>query len=156
MNFICSVSLFLQSSTQRLWFGRDVFGRRSLLWHTGDGLDEPFSLTSVACADTALEGKGDQPFWSEVPAVGVFCASMKEMCEGKPSLHCYPWKQCGQCLIDGRPYTTTHTLLTTIYPSHRFFVSGQPVRLVIRECHGRMCSRSCAQRLSDGPFPSSE
>ena len=94
---------FLQSATQRLWFGRDVFGRRSLIWHTGDGFSEPFLLTSVASADGTLQGKGGggRPFWSEVPAVGLFCASVKEMREGKPSLHCFPWTQCGQCLTDG-------------------------------------------------------
>ena len=116
---------FLQSSTQRLWFGRDVFGRRSLLWHTGDGFSEPFLLTSVASADKTLEGKGGgRSFWSEVPAVGLFYASVKEMHEGKPSLHCFPWKQCGQCLIDGslachRPHT-----LSITYLSYRFLVSG--------------------------------
>lgn len=104
-----------------------MFGRRSLLWHPGNGLDEPFLLTSAACAGTVLEGKGDQPFWSEVPAVGVFYASVKEMCEGKPSLHCYPWKQCGQWLMEGIPdscaFIPDPCALTVIYISFTYIGS---------------------------------
>ena len=37
------------SSTQTLWFGRDVLGRRSLLWHHPAVSDNVFALSSVAC-----------------------------------------------------------------------------------------------------------
>ena len=36
-----------QESTQSLWFGRDIFGRRSLLWHTPSKDDNLFALCSV-------------------------------------------------------------------------------------------------------------
>ncbi len=37
----------MQESTQSLWFGRDVFGRRSLLWHTPSEDDPVFALCSI-------------------------------------------------------------------------------------------------------------
>ena len=37
----------LQKSSESLWFGRDVFGRRSLLWHLPDGESDVLALSSV-------------------------------------------------------------------------------------------------------------
>ena len=42
----------MQASTQSLWFGRDVFGRRSLLWHLPQaGADDCLALSSVGHFD---------------------------------------------------------------------------------------------------------
>ena len=37
----------LQESSKSLWFGRDVFGRRSLLWHLPDNENDTLVLSSV-------------------------------------------------------------------------------------------------------------
>ena len=44
---------------QKLWFGRDYFGRRSLLWHLPSNPDDILAVTSVternsAATDTTL------------------------------------------------------------------------------------------------------
>ena len=40
-----------QSSTSSLWFGRDVFGRRSLVWHLPIAEDDTVMLSSVGHFD---------------------------------------------------------------------------------------------------------
>lgn len=80
----------LQSSENSLWFGRDVFGRRSLLWHLPvDGSTDSFLLSSVGqyhpdkmplvwdkysnvlsvreCHFISAQG-----YWEEVPASCIF------------------------------------------------------------------------------------
>ena len=37
----------LQSGSESLWFGRDVFGRRSLLWHLPESQSDVLALSSV-------------------------------------------------------------------------------------------------------------
>jgi len=37
----------VQARERVLWFGRDVFGRRSLLWHLPHGAEDCFTLTSI-------------------------------------------------------------------------------------------------------------
>ncbi|CAI9533863.1 unnamed protein product [Staurois parvus] len=78
--------IYYQSKNHSLWFGRDYFGRRSLLWKFSDNLEEILSLTSVA------ESLTDNDHWQEVPASGIFrcdlstCALLKSI-----SLTWYPW-----------------------------------------------------------------
>ena len=43
----CCVCSSNQAKQERLWFGRDVFGRRSLLWHLPQGDDGLFVVSSV-------------------------------------------------------------------------------------------------------------
>ncbi|KAK3092028.1 hypothetical protein FSP39_024533 [Pinctada imbricata] len=43
--------VYYQNATKQLWFGRDVFGRRSLLWHLPESDDDPFILSSVQTCD---------------------------------------------------------------------------------------------------------
>ena len=42
----------LQACTSSLWFGRDVFGRRSLLWHLPATAGDHLALSSVGVYDT--------------------------------------------------------------------------------------------------------
>lgn len=66
-------------ASRRLWFGRDFFGRRSLLWQRGVESDSaPFlTLASVAPASDTHGGGGgggghmSSPEWEEVPATGL-------------------------------------------------------------------------------------
>ena len=44
---IMDIMLSLQKSSESLWFGRDVFGRRSLLWHLPETPSDILALSSV-------------------------------------------------------------------------------------------------------------
>ncbi|NWR70652.1 ASND1 protein, partial [Centropus unirufus] len=79
--------IYYQASRHTLWFGRDYFGRRSLLWQFSNEVDNAFCLTSVS----VYSKSGKQ--WQEVPASGIFkidleaCATTKSF-----SLTIFPWK----------------------------------------------------------------
>ncbi|XP_023806590.1 asparagine synthetase domain-containing protein 1 [Oryzias latipes] len=79
--------VFYQKAEDYLWFGRDLFGRRSLLWKY-DAEISVFTLTSVAAGISAL-GQSD---WKEVPAVGVFKVDVKAAAQsGSVSFELFPW-----------------------------------------------------------------
>ncbi|XP_072274917.1 asparagine synthetase domain-containing protein 1 [Pyxicephalus adspersus] len=88
--------IFYQKKNHSLWFGRDFFGRRSLLWKFSDNLEEILSLTSVA------ESLTDIVHWQEVPASGIFrcdlhtCALIKSI-----SLTWYPWMSASGSQLTG-------------------------------------------------------
>ncbi|NXE76561.1 ASND1 protein, partial [Cochlearius cochlearius] len=79
--------IYYQASRHSLWFGRDYFGRRSLLWQFSNEVDSAFCLSSVS----VYSESGNQ--WQEVPASGIFkidltsCATTKSL-----SLTLFPWK----------------------------------------------------------------
>ncbi|XP_068920638.1 asparagine synthetase domain-containing protein 1 isoform X1 [Petaurus breviceps papuanus] len=79
--------IYYQASSHCVWFGRDYFGRRSLLWHfsnTGKG----FCLASVG-----TEAAGIVNQWQEVPACGIFRIDLKSFAISKHIvLKVYPWK----------------------------------------------------------------
>uniref|UniRef100_A0A2K6FMI7 Asparagine synthetase domain-containing protein 1 n=1 Tax=Propithecus coquereli TaxID=379532 RepID=A0A2K6FMI7_PROCO len=79
--------IYYQASTHYLWFGRDFFGRRSLLWHFSN-LGKSFCLSSVG---TQTSGVANQ--WQEVPASGVFRIDLKSPTISRcVVLKLYPWK----------------------------------------------------------------
>ncbi|XP_058156486.1 asparagine synthetase domain-containing protein 1 isoform X1 [Dasypus novemcinctus] len=79
--------IYYQASSHHLWFGRDFFGRRSLLWHFNT-IDESFCLSSVG---TQTSGVASQ--WQEVPASGIFRIDLKSSAISKcVLLKLYPWK----------------------------------------------------------------
>uniref|UniRef100_A0A2K5MFM1 Asparagine synthetase domain containing 1 n=1 Tax=Cercocebus atys TaxID=9531 RepID=A0A2K5MFM1_CERAT len=63
--------IYYQASSHYLWFGRDFFGRRSLLWRFSN-LGKSFCLSSVG---TQTSGLANQ--WQEVPASGLFRIDLK-------------------------------------------------------------------------------
>uniref|UniRef100_A0A6G1RRS9 Asparagine synthetase domain-containing protein 1 n=1 Tax=Hypotaenidia okinawae TaxID=2861861 RepID=A0A6G1RRS9_9GRUI len=79
--------IYYQASRDSLWFGRDYFGRRSLLWQFSDEVDSAFSLTSVSvCSESGNR-------WQEVPASGIFKIDLKGCAATKSlSLTLFPWK----------------------------------------------------------------
>ncbi|XP_070694747.1 asparagine synthetase domain-containing protein 1 [Pempheris klunzingeri] len=87
--------VYYQKAGGYLWFGRDFFGRRSLLWKF-DEEASALTLTSVAA-----RGSGpDRSAWQEVPAVGVYRINLKEVTEaGSVMLEVYPWAQRGNDLV---------------------------------------------------------
>ena len=71
--------IYWQESAQRLWYGRDVVGRRSLLVHRPDAGDPRFVLSSLSplpaevCRDhrVAAGAQNEPHFWDEVEA-GIY------------------------------------------------------------------------------------
>jgi len=90
--FFFSTPHFLQmkAASQRLLFGRDCLGRRSLLWHKekqGDhGLKLPFLLTSVGYSSF----RNDLLPLDEVPADGIYCLSLNADDNDRTLSH-FPW-----------------------------------------------------------------
>ncbi|KAM3917051.1 asparagine synthetase domain-containing protein 1 [Leptodactylus fuscus] len=79
--------IYYQKKTHNLWFGRDFFGRRSLLWRFGKSPEQALCLTSVAevhCEDvTQLH---------EVPASGIFKCNLSSCAESTSiKLTLYSW-----------------------------------------------------------------
>ncbi|NXW48003.1 ASND1 protein, partial [Nyctiprogne leucopyga] len=78
--------IYYQASSHSLWFGRDYFGRRSLLWQFSNE-DSAFCLTSVSVHSES----GNQ--WQEVPASGIFKINLKACATARSlSLTLFPWK----------------------------------------------------------------
>lgn len=87
--------IYYQKAGDYLWFGRDFFGRRSLLWKF-DAEVKTFTLTSVAAHTSGL----DQFAWKEVPAVGLYRIDLKPLTEAcTVSFEVYPWDRPGNELI---------------------------------------------------------
>ncbi|XP_062944593.1 asparagine synthetase domain-containing protein 1 [Cynocephalus volans] len=78
--------IYYQASSHYLWFGRDFFGRRSLLWHFSN-LDKSFFLSSVGAQTSGVANQ-----WQEVPASGIFRIDLKSTTVSKcVILKLYPW-----------------------------------------------------------------
>ncbi|RXM31564.1 Asparagine synthetase domain-containing protein 1 [Acipenser ruthenus] len=80
--------IYFQADSHCLWFGRDFFGRRSLLWQFDDE-EKSIMLTSVG----ALVVGTEHGQWQEVPASAVYKIDLKA-CSVLDSLvlMLYPWK----------------------------------------------------------------
>ncbi|XP_052048245.1 asparagine synthetase domain-containing protein 1 [Apodemus sylvaticus] len=79
--------IYYQASSHHLWFGRDFFGRRSLLWQFSN-LGKSFCLSSVGAQ---ISGVADQ--WQEVPASGIFQIDLNSAAVSScVILKLYPWK----------------------------------------------------------------
>ncbi|XP_061464208.1 asparagine synthetase domain-containing protein 1 isoform X1 [Rhineura floridana] len=77
--------IFYQASRHYLWFGRDFFGRRSLLWHFNKERDKVLILSSVSTVS------GYQ--WWEVPALGIFRLDLQVSAASEAvTLILHPWK----------------------------------------------------------------
>ncbi|NXY22613.1 ASND1 protein, partial [Atrichornis clamosus] len=79
--------IYYEAPRHSLWFGRDYFGRRSLLWQFSNETDSALCLASVSgCSEP-----GNQ--WQEVPASGIFKIDLKACATAKSlSLTLFPWK----------------------------------------------------------------
>ncbi|XP_016853504.1 asparagine synthetase domain-containing protein 1 [Anolis carolinensis] len=77
--------IFYQACKHCLWFGRDFFGRRSLLWQFNEELDNILALTSVSAISDHQ--------WREVPASGIFKVDLQDCAATKAvTLSLYQWR----------------------------------------------------------------
>lgn len=75
--------IYWQEKEKTLWFGRDIFGRRSLLWGWKERFKLPFSLSSVAVFKDKIT------HWEEIPAEGIYSISIKK---NEYEIFLYPWQ----------------------------------------------------------------
>ncbi|KAI1884868.1 hypothetical protein AGOR_G00214300 [Albula goreensis] len=79
--------VYYQAAQHCLWFGRDFFGRRSLLWQC-NAMEKSVVLSSVAAVAPGTHNLE----WQEVPAVGVYQLDLKAFADlGTLTLEVYPW-----------------------------------------------------------------
>ncbi|NXL85754.1 ASND1 protein, partial [Alectura lathami] len=79
--------IYYQASRHSLWFGRDYFGRRSLLWQFSNEIASAFCLTSLSVYSESANQ------CQEVPASGIFKIDLKAYATTKSlSLTLFPWK----------------------------------------------------------------
>ncbi|GFS25505.1 asparagine synthetase domain-containing protein 1 [Elysia marginata] len=87
--------IYWQADANTLWFGRDMFGRRSLLWHLPENEKDNFVLSSVAL---------DERIYKEIPSVGIFSMDFSYLEKGEkrmssiisrlPPIVLHPWLDC--------------------------------------------------------------
>ncbi|XP_072468742.1 asparagine synthetase domain-containing protein 1 [Notamacropus eugenii] len=118
--------IYYQASSHCVWFGRDYFGRRSLLWHfsnTGKG----FCLSSVG-----TEAAGIVKEWQEVPACGIFRIDLKSSAISKHIvLKLYPWK-----------YVSKENTLEEVDKSLNQISDDLPKFVSIEINEGRLCLKT--------------
>ena len=92
--------VFWRQDFNELWFGRDMFGRRSLLIGVDKVSNVPLVLSSVGCGSESLTSR-------ELPTIGVFCLHLKD--GAPPVLRCYPWVQ-----LDGDSFVHQEVIINAI------------------------------------------
>ncbi|NWI49570.1 ASND1 protein, partial [Calyptomena viridis] len=113
--------IYYQASSHSLWFGRDYFGRRSLLWQFSNELDSAFCLTSVS----GYSQSGNQ--WQEVPASGIFKIDLKACATTKSwSLTLFPWKYSCKEKAAEETFINVHDQLSKDLPSYIPLVVSEP------------------------------
>ncbi|XP_078408013.1 asparagine synthetase domain-containing protein 1 [Cetorhinus maximus] len=81
--------IYYQPSSHCLWFGRDFFGRRSLLWQFKNAENVCLTLMSVSIS---VPECGSVP-WQEVPACGLYKIDLqKQTSVNLLAISWYPWK----------------------------------------------------------------
>ncbi|GCC32387.1 asparagine synthetase domain-containing protein 1 [Chiloscyllium punctatum] len=81
--------IYYQAFSHCLWFGRDFFGRRSLLWQFKNAENLCLTLTSVS---QSVSKCGNFP-WQEVPACGLYKIDLQKNTSGNAlAISWYPWK----------------------------------------------------------------
>ncbi|NWU94954.1 ASND1 protein, partial [Upupa epops] len=105
--------IYYQASRHSLWFGRDYFGRRSLLWQFSDELGSAFCVSSVSFHSESSNQ------WQEVPASGIFKIDLKACAIAKSlSLTLFPWKYCCTEKAVEEMFTNVLDQVSKDLPSH--------------------------------------
>ncbi|XP_062313593.1 asparagine synthetase domain-containing protein 1 [Osmerus eperlanus] len=150
LSVLCNVQgpwafVYYQQAGDYLWFGRDFFGRRSLLWQF-DADKSHFTLTSVGSYPTNF----DRPQWQEVPAAGLYRIDVKAFAEsGSLIFEVYPWVpqemhllSASQELKEGFP---SHTAVVISQSGHMLKSPVVPLNVSIPQCSDVVESSSFSQ-----------
>ncbi|XP_052775057.1 asparagine synthetase domain-containing protein 1-like isoform X2 [Mya arenaria] len=76
--------IYWQECKHTLWFGRDVFGRRSLLWHLPTQNNSMFALSSVQL--------NKEDVYTEVPSIGIWKMTPSTADDGCYGFTLFPWQ----------------------------------------------------------------
>ncbi|CAL9690507.1 unnamed protein product [Knipowitschia caucasica] len=93
--------IYYQKAGDYLWFGRDFFGRRSLLWKF-DPEVKTLTLSSVAAHSSG------EDTWKEVPAVGLYRIDLKSIRDGVV-FEIFPWKNSETRCDDKAQWEMVHS-----------------------------------------------
>lgn len=95
--------VFYDLERKEMWFGRDYFGRRSLVIGAACDLNSPTVVLS-SCVSPAMRDNAVDFVWREVPAVGIYRLSLSDLSPGHPiPIECFLWDDFGYKLsMDGR------------------------------------------------------
>uniref|UniRef100_A0A8C4QVK8 Asparagine synthetase domain-containing protein 1 n=1 Tax=Eptatretus burgeri TaxID=7764 RepID=A0A8C4QVK8_EPTBU len=82
--------IYMQRSAGALWFGRDYFGRRSLLWHFASG--DPPEYVAI-CSVGIRPSKVPLIDWHEIPANGIYRIDLQQQAESTLLIEHFPWRR---------------------------------------------------------------
>ncbi|KAM6466959.1 asparagine synthetase domain-containing protein 1 [Liasis olivaceus] len=115
--------IFYQASRHCLWFGRDYFGRRSLLWQFNKDTDTVLVLSSVSSVSNNQ--------WLEVPASGIFQINLQDCVALKSiTLMLHPWKFPPTQNIVEEIVTGDRNIVSKSLPAYVSFVMNKSTSLV--------------------------
>nr|XP_002123378.1 asparagine synthetase domain-containing protein 1-like [Ciona intestinalis] len=109
--------VYYHLANSKVYFGRDYFGRRSLVWNWDENT---LTLASV-CSRNAS--------WEEVAGCGIFCVNIKDGQSGfKKSIVLHPWK----CITNPRPkvcedFQTGRILNTAMHTKYKYKLDNYPL-----------------------------
>lgn len=154
--------VYYQARQHTLWFGRDYFGRRSLLWHLPSSSADPFTISSIGKRQT---DDADEHFWKEVPADGIYCLDLRKLSnyflddntqEFLGALTRYPWQHASsvtdasvslgpRCPVSTAFNKVLPTIISTSLPSEKYVTSneirGETVDCSLKHSDLRDCTR---------------
>ncbi|KAJ7943334.1 Asparagine synthetase domain-containing protein 1 [Quillaja saponaria] len=124
--------IYWQNSSRTLWFGRDAFGRRSLLVHWPTLDDSTFVLSSVSPVSSieqtsAQDENRNIMFWEELPC-GIYSLSVDTSSSDK-------------CLVgEVKKHEYTSPMLKELIRWERTYVEPKPEDLHISKCKTKKCT----------------
>ena len=87
--------IFVQVSEQKLWFGRDYFGRRSLLWHLPSNPHDVLAIASVNERNSVAAG---------TDLVSIFLCFLKVKCTCRTKVNFFRFQKLEFCIQTARLY----------------------------------------------------
>uniref|UniRef100_A0A8C6XHK1 Asparagine synthetase domain-containing protein 1 n=1 Tax=Naja naja TaxID=35670 RepID=A0A8C6XHK1_NAJNA len=115
--------IFYQASRHCVWFGRDYFGRRSLLWQFNKESDAVLVLSSVSSASNNQ--------WLEVPASGIFQMNLQDCVAHKSiTLMLHPWRFPPRQNVVGEVVPVDFSIVSKSLPAYVSLVTNTSTSLI--------------------------
>jgi len=146
--------VYWHAASLRLWFGRDCFGRRSLVWRLPQpGGCHNFWLSSVAVPDSegGLAEGLVHTAWEEVPAAGLFCVSLDDGRWSVPVLH--PWSTGARQPLPSPIITSNTTLLP---PADKLDNAAAAAGLPVEDAKITGCDAPAVEDALEAAFAASQ